>query len=100
MQNAPVSKFKKFLLLLLVPIFTLSFILFILRYTLAVLFMPKEAMRLAIAFDMLSNAVFGGNENETISKRCGKILEDSLGACVLCKFLDIFEKDHCKKVQK
>lgn len=88
---------KRFLLLLFVPLYLVAIALFFIKYVIAILFMPKEAWRLAVSFDRLANAVFGGSMNETISARAGKSKEESLCACVLCKFLDLFDKDHCAK---
>lgn len=88
------------LLVALIPVFIIGFFLFSIKYILSIVFMPKEAWRLAIAFDSLCNAVFGGNHTQTISERAGKAKEESLTACVLCKFLDLFDKDHCEKMKK
>ncbi|UTS51987.1 hypothetical protein [Synechococcus phage BUCT-ZZ01] len=63
----------------------------------SIIAMPSEAWRLAVSFDKLANTVFGGSINETISKRAGRVKEQNLTACVLCKFLDVFDKDHCAK---
>lgn len=50
-----------------------------------------------ISIDQLFNTLFGGDPDETISSRAGK-LEDKCKFCwLLCKFLDLFEKNHCKK---
>lgn len=58
---------------------------------------PK-AWRLAKAFDRVANAATGGNDTETISSRADRaVTEQKRWGCLLCKFLDRFEKDHCKK---
>ncbi len=53
--------------------------------------------RIAIALDQLLNALFAGSEDETISSRAYKA---SLGGkrwgCLLCRFLNWLDKDHCK----
>lgn len=59
--------------------------------------MRDEAWRLAVAFDRLANAGLGGDENETISSRANRSKDKFLSACVLCRFLDLFDKDHCEK---
>jgi hypothetical protein len=51
-----------------------------------------------IALDELLNAICGGEPDETLTFRLAKDREQgSVVGCVLCKFLDIFEKDHCTK---
>jgi hypothetical protein len=57
-----------------------------------------RSTRMAIAFDQVGNAMFGGSEDETISSRAGRAMsEGRTWACIFCRLLDIFEKDHCKK---
>lgn len=59
-------------------------------------------MRVALAFDQLGNALMGGREDETISSRCGRIIEENERAprCTLCKVmcwaLNFLDKNHCK----
>lgn len=44
------------------------------------------------------NVLTGGDANETMSSRAGKAQANGRRwACVLCRFLDLFQKDHCKK---
>ena len=58
----------------------------------------KRSYKMAIAFDQFGNAMLGGSEDETISSRAGRAMEEGKRwGCVLCKFLDFFEKDHCMK---
>lgn len=67
---------------------------------LCVLFAPssQRAWHIAIALDQLANATTGGNEDETISSRAGRLQREGRGwACVLCKLLDWLQKDHCSK---
>lgn len=48
--------------------------------------------------DCLANALTGGDPRETISSRAGKALANGRRwACVLCRFLNVFQKDHCIK---
>ena len=55
-----------------------------------------RAWKLAIAYDQLANAAFGGNEDETISSRAYKAsLNKRRWGCILCKLLDKIEPDHC-----
>lgn len=52
-----------------------------------------------VMLDRYANTLLGGSARETISARMGRLL--SKDRCVLCKwtckFLDLFEKDHCLK---
>ena len=44
------------------------------------------------------NVLTGGDANETMSSRAGKAQKNGrTWACVLCRFLDLFQKDHCVK---
>lgn len=44
------------------------------------------------------NVLTGGDANETMSSRAGKAQKNGRAwACVLCRFLDLFQKDHCAK---
>lgn len=58
----------------------------------------SRAWTLAISFDQQVNVVFGGHEDETISSRAGKAARRGRRwACVLCRLLHYFDKDHCEK---
>ncbi len=51
-----------------------------------------------VALDQSVNTLFGGAPDETISSRAGKAMNaGKKWGCVLCKFLDFFDKDHCLK---
>ena len=53
--------------------------------------------RIAVAVDQLFNALFGGDEDETISSRAEKARrKGKRWGCVLCWVLDWLDKDHCK----
>jgi hypothetical protein len=53
---------------------------------------------LAVALDEFGNAITGGDPGETISSRSAKARNnDRVWGCILCKFLNIFQKDHCDK---
>lgn len=57
-----------------------------------------RAWRLAVAYDQLANAAFGGDPDETISSRAGKAARRRRRwGCVLCRVLDVFERGHCEK---
>jgi len=48
--------------------------------------------------DQTFNAATGGDHRETLSHRSARAqLRGDKWGCVLCKFLDYIEKDHCKK---
>ncbi|WP_059412652.1 hypothetical protein [Cupriavidus basilensis] len=60
--------------------------------------MRKYLLNLLIALDQGANTLLGGDPDETISSRAGKgQAEGKRWACVLCRFLDWFERDHCTK---
>jgi hypothetical protein len=50
-----------------------------------------------IAVDQLVNTITGGDPDETISSRAGKRQNDCKFCFYLCRFLDLFQKDHCTK---
>jgi hypothetical protein len=51
-----------------------------------------------IAADQLLNALLRGWADETISSRAAKArLEGKTWGCVLCRILDVFDQDHCRK---
>lgn len=52
---------------------------------------------LFIAFDQLFNTILFGYPDETLSSRMGKNLDSSKTCRIVCKVLDVFEKDHCIK---
>lgn len=84
-------------LILLIPLFLVTFLWFTLRYLQYVVFEPQESWRLAVSLDQLANTTFNGSEDETISSRAGRHRNDEKWACLLCKFLDRLDKDHCEK---
>ncbi|WP_433705786.1 hypothetical protein [Paraburkholderia sacchari] len=50
-----------------------------------------------IWLDEGANVARGGDAHETISSVAGKAqIKGERWACVLCRFLDLFQKDHCK----
>lgn len=83
---------------MLLPLYPIIVLLALLRYLWAIVWNPNRAWIIAIGADQLLNAASNGNEDETISSRAAR--SKSTGArwaCVLCKVLDIFERDHCDK---
>jgi len=60
--------------------------------------MKQYLINFAILLDESLNTLTGGDPGETVSSRAGKALtEGKTWACVLCRFLDLFQKDHCLK---
>lgn len=52
---------------------------------------------IALGKDQTFNAAIGGTHKETLSFRAAKAqLRGDKWGCILCKFLDYIEKDHCK----
>ena len=49
-----------------------------------------------VAFDQFWNAVFGGDPDETVSSRAGKARHRNRAADLLCRALDVLDKDHCE----
>lgn len=51
-----------------------------------------------IGIDQLGNALLKGHPDETISSRAAKAkIKGKKWGCVLCRFLDVLDKDHCEK---
>ncbi|MDR5883617.1 hypothetical protein [Caballeronia sp. LZ032] len=51
-----------------------------------------------VALDQLANAIALGDPDETISSRAGKAMQEGKRwGCVLCRCLDLLQKDHCLK---
>ena len=62
--------------------------------------MIKYLKNVLYSLDLAANSIlFLGDPRETISSRCGKYVYSNKGLipCVLCKLLDLYEKDHCLK---
>ena len=52
--------------------------------------------RVLVATDIWVNTLTGGLEGETISRRFARGKDgDHWVGCVMCKFLDLFQKNHC-----
>lgn len=88
-------------LALVAVIVFVAYPLWLCRAVWACLANPARAWRLLIAADQLANAAFNGHEDETISERAARAQRQGTPwACVLCKFLDNFDKNHCGKSLK
>jgi hypothetical protein len=60
--------------------------------------MKQYLINFAILLDESLNTLTGGDPGETVSSRAGKGLKEGKPwACILCRFLDLFQKDHCLK---
>jgi hypothetical protein len=60
--------------------------------------MPTYLWNILIWLDQGLSTVTGGDPDETVSSRAGKAqLKGKRWGCVLCRFLDIFDKGHCAK---
>jgi hypothetical protein len=58
----------------------------------------RWGFRIAIAIDQLANTFLGGNPDETISSRAEKARQrGARWGCVLCRFLDWLDPNHCAK---
>jgi hypothetical protein len=55
----------------------------------------KGAFNVLVALDQLVNTIFGGDPDETISSRAGKLNGTRLWATYLCKFLNWLDPGHC-----
>lgn len=60
--------------------------------------MGRYLLNFLILLDEFGNTVTGGDPGETISSRAGKaMVAGKTWGCVLCRFLNLFQKDHCLK---
>lgn len=51
-----------------------------------------------VRFDRWCNGKLGGDPRETISSRAGRAAQQGhLWSCRFCRFLNLFETDHCRK---
>lgn len=58
--------------------------------------MKQYFWNILISIDQLFNTILGGYPDETLSSRMGK--KQNCTVCrIICRILDLFEKDHCKK---
>ena len=58
--------------------------------------MKAYGYRVAVAIDQLFNTLLNGDEDETISSRAAKArLKGKRWGCILCRFLDWLDPNHC-----
>ena len=91
---------KRLLLLLFLVIGFGGYILSAVWMIMCIIFAPNgtRAKHITLAYDQLGNATTGGDIDETISSRAGRLRKQGRGwACVLCKVLDWLDKNHCEK---
>lgn len=89
---------RRLFLISIIPLLLLGMLLFWVRYLWSALFSPARAMKLAISGDQLANSALNGDEDYTISHRAALARrEGRLWGCVLCKFLDELDQNHCEK---
>jgi hypothetical protein len=65
--------------------------------------MKRYFWNILVSVDQFFNVVFGGFPDETISSRMGKhMAKNDCPFCnIFCKFLNLFQKDHCiKSIEK
>jgi hypothetical protein len=65
--------------------------------------MKRYLWNILISIDQFFNTLLGGDPDETISSRLGKHLakHDCPFCNLVCKFLNLFQKDHCiKSIEK
>jgi hypothetical protein len=61
----------------------------------------QRAWDIALGYDHLGNAVTGGSASETISSRAYRAMQEKrTWGCVLCRLLDLLEKNHCQKAAR
>lgn len=57
-----------------------------------------QGKRIGIGYDQLGHTAFNGDPDETISSHAGRAARKGRRwGCVLCRFLDWFEQNHCEK---
>lgn len=59
--------------------------------------MKQYLIHILVSIDQLLNTILGGHPDETVSSRCGKRISHCIMCKILCRFLDLFDKDHCIK---
>ena len=58
----------------------------------------RYVVNVGISISQLLNVILGGDEDERLSSRAGKDARRGRKiACIFCRFLDIFDRDHCEK---
>jgi len=75
-----------------------AMVLAVVWFVFAVVGSPRRAWRIAVGFDQIANAAFGGDEDETISARCWRYRADPwYSAAVQIINLMFFDAHHCER---
>ena len=62
--------------------------------------MRQYVLNVLVAFDQFCNALTGGDPMQTISYRSAMAAATGKKwGCILCKFLGMIQKDHCKRTE-
>jgi hypothetical protein len=89
---------KRITLIVFLLLGFVAYIFSVARMVWAIIWGSDQADHIALSYDQLGNVVFNGSEDETISSRAGlAAIKGRRWACILCRFLDWFQKDHCEK---
>lgn len=88
---------RSIVLLLFLPLICIAFIFLIIKFTLASVFLPRTAWKYLVSLDKFMNVILDGDETMTISARAALVKDKYITACVLCKALNLFDKNHCEK---
>ncbi|WP_334130154.1 hypothetical protein [Sneathiella sp.] len=60
--------------------------------------MGQYFFSLFVSLSQFANTILAGDPDETISSRAGKAKrEGRVWGCLLCRFLDLFDRKHCEK---
>lgn len=60
----------------------------------------RYARRVLKALDQLANVITGGAVCETISSRMARLRDKGVFVgCVMCRMLDLIQKNHCDKAK-
>lgn len=85
-------------LMLLWPLCLLAAAVGLLWMLASILVGGARAWQIAVGFDQLANAAFGGDVDETISSRAYKASRRrKRWGCILCRLLDTIDPDHCRR---
>lgn len=85
-------------MLLIYPVCVLAAIVMLFWLPVAILLKSRRSVRIMIAADRMANAVFGGDDRETISSRAWRGTQEGVkGWCLLCRLLDALDREHCRR---
>lgn len=60
----------------------------------------RYVRRVLKSLDQFANVLLGGDVGETISQRAARLRDKGVViGCVLCRLLDLFDRNHCDKVK-